>query len=434
MSGQPGQRNIGRHVLIFGCAIPGVLMSVLLAAVIWLIAMLPPREPVSEFATKGYPETLEGLNAWYPEPPEGENAATFYMEAGKRLYLSKSSAREFLPYLGDAKLPPLGEPLPDHTRNFVNTFMEDMSKAYELIDEAAQYDAGRYPVTYEMFPAEEPVTYFDMVKSAHHAQKLRVMHGVSDQTADELLDAFDKLVHISRSIMNEPTLSSQAVANRLIRDTVSMAEFLLNVAPFTRAQLARLEESLASLDDDDRMLRGFVGDRYIAKEDFAEQVGGNFLLLPFRDGMLKVVDEYIELVEAGLPAKLADYTELADDEPSVFNFMSAVLTPGYHNAITSHYSVKTYLDAARTALAIERWRLPDNDLPGTREEFPESITATWPIDPFSGDPLEYAKRDAGYVVFGVGRDMLHNGGGEDEIPSADRSLSYSGDIVFYVLK
>jgi hypothetical protein len=71
---------------------------------------------------------------------------------------------------------------------------------------------------------------------------------------------------------------------------------------------------------------------------------------------------------------------------------------------------QAHLDMARTALAIERWRLATSDLPAELEQLVPQYLDAAPIDPFDGRPIRYRRTEAGYVLYSVLEDGEDNGG------------------------
>jgi hypothetical protein len=68
--------------------------------------------------------------------------------------------------------------------------------------------------------------------------------------------------------------------------------------------------------------------------------------------------------------------------------------------------------AARTALAVERYRLKTGSLPASLEGLVPGYLATIPLDPFTREPLKFRQLARGYVVYSVGRDLSDDGGKE----------------------
>jgi hypothetical protein len=90
------------------------------------------------------------------------------------------------------------------------------------------------------------------------------------------------------------------------------------------------------------------------------------------------------------------------------------------------------MQVARTAVAVERYRLATGQLPDDLSELVPSHLEEIPLDPFDGRPLRYKKRDGGYVVYSVGPDGTDDNGTEQQpIPrSQKKDLPY--DITFIV--
>ena len=104
------------------------------------------------------------------------------------------------------------------------------------------------------------------------------------------------------------------------------------------------------------------------------------------------------------------------------------VTPGFEELVTLHIKDLAGLRAARTAVAVERYRLATGNLLGSLDELVPAYMEAAPVDLFDGKPLRYKKLEKGYVVYSVGADRADDGGRE-------RSPDQSGnapDIVFIV--
>ena len=71
------------------------------------------------------------------------------------------------------------------------------------------------------------------------------------------------------------------------------------------------------------------------------------------------------------------------------------------------------LRAARTALAVERYRLDTGRLPEKPGELRPRYMEEIPEDPFDGKPLRYKRLDNGYVIYSIGPDGKDDGGVEE---------------------
>ena len=75
--------------------------------------------------------------------------------------------------------------------------------------------------------------------------------------------------------------------------------------------------------------------------------------------------------------------------------------------------------AARTALAVERYRRTRGPLPQKLDDLVPEFMDAIPIDPFDGKPMRYNKLEMGYVVYCIGPDGDDDGGKEREPGGGD---------------
>jgi hypothetical protein len=75
-----------------------------------------------------------------------------------------------------------------------------------------------------------------------------------------------------------------------------------------------------------------------------------------------------------------------------------------------------YSRLARTALAVERFRLAHGRLPESLGELVPEFLPVVPADPFDGQPLRYRVLSKGYMVYSVGDDG-HDDGGREHPPA-----------------
>ena len=93
-------------------------------------------------------------------------------------------------------------------------------------------------------------------------------------------------------------------------------------------------------------------------------------------------------------------------------FLARAITPKFSNIAVTDCRTMARLDAARVALAVERYRLANGKLPESLNDLIPEFLESIPIDPFDGKPLKYKKLDLGFVVYSVDEDEQDNGGKE----------------------
>src|SRR5690349_1467451 len=92
----------------------------------------------------GLPHTLAELNAWYGEPPDGQNAAKFISEGISALHLANVESSP-VPVLGRGKLPPLGGSLSWSVKSSLGNLIRSNREALQLFAQAKGFEQSRYP-------------------------------------------------------------------------------------------------------------------------------------------------------------------------------------------------------------------------------------------------------------------------------------------------
>jgi hypothetical protein len=78
-----------------------------------------------------------------------------------------------------------------------------------------------------------------------------------------------------------------------------------------------------------------------------------------------------------------------------------------------------------TVVAVERYRVATGGLPTSLEPISTEFLNPPPVDPFDGQPIRYAKTDAGYRVYSIGQNEVDDGG-------VQGAYRHSGDVVMEV--
>ena len=106
------------------------------------------------------------------------------------------------------------------------------------------------------------------------------------------------------------------------------------------------------------------------------------------------------------------------------------LVPGMARIAERDLVLRTRVDLARTALALERCRLATGALPATLDALVPQYLQEVPLDPFDGHPVRYRLQTPGYILYGVDTDAQDNGGREQ--PGEDPNAP--GDLCFIVTR
>jgi hypothetical protein len=381
------------------------------------IIFFPGDDGSDALHAKGYPVTLEELDAWYPEPPPGENAGEYYVDAGTLLNKSTYEDLEWIPLFGEVELPPLGTPIPEDMLADIEAFIEHESVAFELIDEASLIETSRYPT----FHGPGSIHFLPVIKGVW-GQQLRVYLYSGRGEIDRSLDEIAKLTHWANTLSNEPSMSAMFLLSSHVRSSVQAIERFMNDDSLTAEELSKLDALLGQMVRRDAALRGLIGERCTTMNmvSTSRSLLDDYVRVTYAD----MSNAFITIAEAGLPEALDEYIVLRNAEFSMFQIFEGIFAQGLYGVVDFAYESIARVATVRAAIAIEKLRANGSELPANREAMPESTKAEWPIDPFSGRPLGYKRVDEGYIVYSAGPDFEDNGGDFEE----------GRDTVFRVLR
>jgi hypothetical protein len=147
------------------------------------------------------------------------------------------------------------------------------------------------------------------------------------------------------------------------------------------------------------------------------------------------MEKYVQAVDLPLRERTARFRELEKelDRLSLLHTVAQGWVPvftGGDRLFELDPRIQVHFDLARTALAIERSRLPTDELPTSLEELVPRYLAQVPIDPFDGRPIRYRRRQTGYLLYSVGTDGQDNDGREQD--EVSRGEPY--DLCFVVIR
>lgn len=393
-----------KHPWLVGALIILLVVGFVLAAGT-LYTLMPYDDGTRALRAKGYPTTIEELEAWYPEPPESENAAEYYLQAGAILGRSGALHPNVIPLLIEVQRLPWDRPLSDETRSRVAEFLEREAAAFETLDEASQFEHSRYPAE-EVIGTVLSQYMFDI----RYAQRLRALYYSRVGDAEQAVEQFETLAHWTRSTGFEPSVSAVSMFSIYASDTVEAAHQIINTNALSREQYVRMDRSLALLQRSELLLRAIIGDRCTTLDRLARY--GRFR--SFRDVTrifyCEASDAFLAIAEEGLPDALESYRTLHNRQHSEFATRTGLIFPAFDVAVSRFYKTYAEVLATRAAIAIQLYRLAGNELPDRIEDLPAETFNDWNADPFSGRPLIYRRMPEGFIVYSVGSNFEDDGG------------------------
>jgi hypothetical protein len=336
---------------------------------------------------------------------------------------------------------------------------------HELKEAAVARPLSRFPIEYNCDPPGDILLpHLASIKGLTMLCELRAVAELETQHTQEALADLQLAFRLSDSIRDEPILIDHLV--RLATLTIAIQGIREGIArhEWTDAQLRQFENYLANLD----VLREFEhaarGERalqlgtldYLRKHNgksrqdnpskasqpdsyaFYWVPGGwyyqNMRLIGemYRDYILDSVDSQAHCVTP-LESRHMQ-ADLARRHPGPYNFYAKMTISGLSSVASRPARAQTWVDEARVACALERYRLEHHELPDDLEVLSPKFISKIPNDVIGIGlgQLHYRKNSDGtYVLYSVGWNGEDDGG----VPglrtgSTPRANNFEGDWVW----
>jgi hypothetical protein len=393
----------------------------------------------------GEPASGAELNVWYEQPPAGENAADFFLAGFELVQISAQDANSAdLPLIGKGKLPPPGQPLPAAAKKAIGDFLARNRPALEKFEQGARCAKSRYPLDFREGPSMK-LKHVSQVKQAAQMAQLSAVYQADQKDAEGACQAVRLGLALARSLEAEPIMISQLVRASGLGFAQYAAECVVNRLALSPAQLADLQRAFALAEDTNGTTCALLGERAMSldklqlpPEQLAQGLGdmdpkirayletmrrtGNRDLNFALDFWKYQVDVSRKLLAQRQQAT-AECERMLKEAKEQKLILASSLLPNFGPELQHGIRGLDSVRVAQAAVAVERFRAANGGrLPAVLGDLCSSYLAAVPIDPHDEQPLRYATRGQGYVVYSVGRDGKDDGGVEGK------------DVVFAVAK
>ena len=448
------------------CLIKGLLalalaggVPILIAAIIfsrWIDSVAEELEAYKQDArAQGYPVTLEELDAWYPAVPDAENAALVYQEA---FALMQAVDPDFtrlaeLYRLRDAELAGSGYS-PEHV-DVIAGYLSVQTKGVAKLEEASRLKRARFPVDYTM-GSDAVLDHLAPMRSSARLLALEIGRALAQGDSERAINNNVQMLAIVRAGGTEPSLVAQLVRIAIASMVFEELERTLSHGDFLSPELAALDAAWVEAHRPDALAQALAGERCLTSSMMISLLNDNATV---NDPDLEAISKARNNLPAALFRTYIAYEELSvyrgfanaipEGEPdwpvlyanppmqdaaeNTWAPLTAILMPALSRVHRAFIRDETIYRTARTALAVERYRLDHDALPDTLAAcVPKYVPAEVIADPYTGEPLKYRpEEDGGYQVYSVFENLVDDGGERWEKQDPD---SYSGDWVFSVTR
>jgi hypothetical protein len=319
---------------------------------------------------------------------------------------------------------------------------------------------SRFPIHYDEEPSSGILLpHLARIKSLCQLFVLRAIARLEAHQPEEALADLQTAFRLSDSVRDEPILIDHLVRIATLTIVLQGVREGLVRHSWNDAQLAAIEKYLASLNllaDYKKNMRGErafnvegldyyrrlgfnarPGEVYSMSDDGGVQQSPGLLdgmnLTPggwYFQNMTAISRIHQDLTLAAVDEeKHRVYPAVANSWPkysitngwSPYNIFAKILAPAFGSVPLKSARIQTYVDAARLAVALERYRLANGKLPDTLDALAPALLATIPTDVIDGKPLRYRPNaDGSYVIYSIGWNQTDDGG---IIPEPDRKGS-----------
>ena len=398
----------------------------------------------------GYPVTCVELDKWYTIPENVENAAYTIMDAFWYYKKWDKAKSKSLPVVGRAELPARTEPLAEEMKTLIAQYVADNNEALTLLHEAAAIEHSRYPIDLSA-GFETKLSPLSEIRRAVFLLKLEaILHAENGDGKSAIRSAISSF-GIARSLAKEPLIISQLVHIACQRLAATTIEYCINRAELADEELAELIECVHNAERISDISCAFIGERCNGISFFKAPGSANPDLIdgiPFQSILelykaigladadaiiyLDIMDGYIKSTQLP-PHRRQEAIKAIDaklQSTSQIHILLHIIMPALSRISTIDLRNIAGLRTARTALAIERYRLAAGRLPDALTDLVPAYLDAVPTDPFDGKDLRYEKLGIGFVVYSVGQDLRDDGGTEK--PPRITKESPNWDVTFAV--
>lgn len=332
-----------------------------------------------------------------------------------------------LPFIGAAELPDPPDHLSIESLAVIEDFLTDNAKALQLLHQAAAHDSARYPVNLSQ-GFNVLLTHLGDIRHSVKVLSMEAILLVEKNQSDQAFQSVITLFHTGGSLKSEPMLISYLVKISCDGFGYELIERLLNYKIFNTQQLQTLQTTLANIDNHTCFARALVGTRccgndyYLNLENYSTGLNTMAIAAMRVSGLLEVqhvtyLDLLKDFVEAANIELSQGYQQARNLQIKIdkLPFYQFIVQQDMYSCLRSfmmYTRLHTQNLLARTALAIEQFRLRHNRLPETLDELIPDLLAEIPRDPFDPNhqPLRYRQNETGYTLYSFGYDQTDNNG------------------------
>jgi hypothetical protein len=416
--GQPKKRKRFRFKKWYGIPI----LAILVIVPIHISGSRKLSKRLQILRDKGYPVTIKELEDSYTLQEGARNAADIYLEAF--LHYSewdKAAMRD----LRKARSLKRTEPLDASARQLMEKFLTDNQKVFSMLHEAANIEHCRYPIDFTD-PPELGDPPLDKIQPCTTLLYLDVLIQCKNQDPEKAFASIRAQLALAKSF-DAPLLIHWLERMSLRTRAFKCIERVLNRIALSDQQLLILSKWIEAPDINEHFKRALIEEQCRGLDAYQTPIReiadrtklGMSTLFPWKligrcyEDALRYIDLMQETIDAA---------DLSDPERwAALNAISDAVKAGEHKGKLTRWPIYPYIftvdvrhlalmRATQVALAVERYRLAEGQLPQSLDDLVPVYIEAVPTDPCNGHPLKYRTLQPGFVVYSVDKDLADNDG------------------------
>lgn len=209
---------------------------------------------------QGYPTSPGELDAWYIEPPIGQNAATVYGLAFSHITPQSQTIPWYYNSGTSSNIFNRTNPIPTAARSELASLVASNQTALQLLHDGGKLPGARYPIN---LSAGQNVL-LPHLSQLREATRLLSAEALDYALSDRPKAAVDSLISAMRlghSLSNEPVFISYLVQVASYTLTVNALENILNRMSIPEMHLADLDAELIRAENSLHLTRALAGER-----------------------------------------------------------------------------------------------------------------------------------------------------------------------------
>ncbi|MCC6694294.1 MAG: hypothetical protein IT365_01560 [Candidatus Hydrogenedentes bacterium] len=398
-----------RYMIVFVIAL--VLLYIILDQIVW-------RRVVAQraaFAERFGDVSIVDATAELPSPEE--DAGRYYRYAWSLIAKSNDEYKSIDPYtaLHDPAgvAGPLGldqPPTPEVVEEYVRGKLAAAQPGLDVALEAARMEGGI------LSPTSDPeATLQSMAEARNLARYMAAAAEIAarDGGIELALTYEHTTLRLARTVGESRTILAQLVQIAIVGIAFDSSQRVLTYGEPGAENVAAITKELKELRDPDRFVRALMTESSYKSDllvDSTPRLWAGLNELKMTGAMAAMADAVNAKDPNHRRELLKQAREAAEEGPFFLYAIAQITTPALLRSIDALDRMVAQTTVMEVGLAISQYHAEHGAYPEALDAVTQYLGGKVPSDPYTGTPLMYEKRGAGYVLYSVGPNLHDDGG------------------------